>query len=207
MWTFTAGAGAVRPGGRRDGAADRPAAVVGRRSTSPRRSSPSSPAARRSSPARSRARVIFGTIDQIVSFGSTPVIGEIAMLALAIILLRLMPQGITGRFFRIRHDPDPLSASGGSAGAGSSSRRSSCCCCSAVIDDQHADAAADLGAVRAVARPDVGLRRHPQLRPRRLLRARRLYLRHRVDERRREHRAAAAGDHRCRRGRRRASAR
>ena len=44
--------------------------------------------------------MIFGTINQIVSFGSTPVIGEIAMLALAIILLRLMPQGITGRFFR-----------------------------------------------------------------------------------------------------------
>ena len=44
--------------------------------------------------------VIFGTINQIVSFGSTPVIGEIAMLALAIVLLRLMPQGITGRFFR-----------------------------------------------------------------------------------------------------------
>ena len=44
--------------------------------------------------------VIFGTVNQIVSFGSTPVIGEIAMLALAIILLRLMPQGITGRFFR-----------------------------------------------------------------------------------------------------------
>ena len=43
---------------------------------------------------------IFGTVNQIVSFGSTPVIGEIAMLALAIILLRLMPQGITGRFFR-----------------------------------------------------------------------------------------------------------
>jgi urea transport system permease protein len=43
---------------------------------------------------------IFGTINQIVSFGSTPVIGEIAMLVLAIILLRLMPQGITGRFFR-----------------------------------------------------------------------------------------------------------
>jgi urea transport system permease protein len=43
---------------------------------------------------------IFGTINQIVSFGSTPVIGEIAMLALAIILLRLMPQGITGRFFK-----------------------------------------------------------------------------------------------------------
>jgi branched-chain amino acid transport system permease protein len=44
--------------------------------------------------------VMFGTINQIVSFASTPVIGEIAMLALAIVLLRLMPQGITGRFFR-----------------------------------------------------------------------------------------------------------
>jgi urea transport system permease protein len=43
---------------------------------------------------------VFGTVNQIVSFGSTPVIGEIAMLALAIIVLRLMPQGITGRFFR-----------------------------------------------------------------------------------------------------------
>ncbi len=44
--------------------------------------------------------VVFGTINQLVSFASTPVIGEIAMLALAIVLLRLMPQGITGRFFR-----------------------------------------------------------------------------------------------------------
>jgi len=44
--------------------------------------------------------IIFGTINQVVSFGSTPVIGEIAMLALAVVLLRLMPQGITGRFFR-----------------------------------------------------------------------------------------------------------
>ena len=44
--------------------------------------------------------VIFGTMNQLVSFASTPVIGEIAMLALAIVLLRLMPQGITGRFFR-----------------------------------------------------------------------------------------------------------
>lgn len=44
--------------------------------------------------------VIFGTVNQLVSFGSTPVIGEIAMLALAVLLLRLMPQGITGRFFR-----------------------------------------------------------------------------------------------------------
>ena len=44
--------------------------------------------------------VLFGTVNQLVSFASTPVIGEIAMLALAIVLLRLMPQGITGRFFR-----------------------------------------------------------------------------------------------------------
>ena len=44
--------------------------------------------------------VIFGAVNQIVSFASTPVIGDIAMLVIAIILLRLMPQGITGRFFR-----------------------------------------------------------------------------------------------------------
>jgi len=46
------------------------------------------------------AAVLFGTLDQVVSFASTPVIGDLAMLALAIVLLRLMPQGITGRFFR-----------------------------------------------------------------------------------------------------------
>ena len=44
--------------------------------------------------------VIFGSINQVVSFGSSPVIGEIVMLAFAVVLLRLMPQGITGRFFR-----------------------------------------------------------------------------------------------------------
>jgi branched-chain amino acid transport system permease protein len=43
---------------------------------------------------------VFGAVNQLVSFASTPVIGEIAMLALAIVLLRLMPQGVTGRFFR-----------------------------------------------------------------------------------------------------------
>ena len=42
----------------------------------------------------------FGTVFQIVSFASTPIIGELAILALAIVLLRLMPQGITGRFFK-----------------------------------------------------------------------------------------------------------
>jgi urea transport system permease protein len=44
--------------------------------------------------------VVLGTVNQLVSFASHPVIGEIAMLVLAIILLRLMPNGITGRFFR-----------------------------------------------------------------------------------------------------------
>ena len=44
--------------------------------------------------------VLFGVVSQIVSFAYSPVIGEIAMLALAIVLLRLMPQGISGRFFR-----------------------------------------------------------------------------------------------------------
>jgi branched-chain amino acid transport system permease protein len=44
--------------------------------------------------------IIFGTVNQLVSFAAHPVIGELAMLALAIILLRLMPKGITGRFFR-----------------------------------------------------------------------------------------------------------
>jgi branched-chain amino acid transport system permease protein len=43
---------------------------------------------------------IFGTVQQIVSVASGPVLGDIVMLALAIILLRLMPQGISGRFFR-----------------------------------------------------------------------------------------------------------
>jgi branched-chain amino acid transport system permease protein len=43
---------------------------------------------------------LFGTVNQLVSFAAHPVTGEIAMLVLAIILLRLMPTGITGRFFR-----------------------------------------------------------------------------------------------------------
>ncbi len=44
--------------------------------------------------------LMFGTVNQLVSFGANPVMGEIAMLFLAIVILRLMPQGITGRFFR-----------------------------------------------------------------------------------------------------------
>ena len=44
--------------------------------------------------------VLFGTIQQLVSFAHGPVLGDIVMLAFAIVLLRLMPQGISGRFFR-----------------------------------------------------------------------------------------------------------
>lgn len=43
---------------------------------------------------------LFGLVNQLFSFEAGPVVGEIAMLVLAIALLRLMPQGITGRFFR-----------------------------------------------------------------------------------------------------------
>ena len=42
----------------------------------------------------------FGTINQIVSFAANTVMGDIAMLVLALIFLRMMPKGITGRFFR-----------------------------------------------------------------------------------------------------------
>lgn len=46
------------------------------------------------------ASVLLGGINGIVSFGIGPTIGEVALLAAAIILLRLMPRGITGRIFR-----------------------------------------------------------------------------------------------------------
>jgi branched-chain amino acid transport system permease protein len=45
---------------------------------------------------------LFGLVSQTFTFFSGPVIGEVALLIAAIILLRLMPQGITGRFFRSR---------------------------------------------------------------------------------------------------------
>jgi urea transport system permease protein len=43
---------------------------------------------------------LFGFINEVVSFLSTPVIGDIALLASAIVLIRILPQGITGRFLR-----------------------------------------------------------------------------------------------------------
>lgn len=46
------------------------------------------------------ASSLFGAVSQGVTFLSTPIIGEVALLAVAIVLLRLLPEGITGRFFR-----------------------------------------------------------------------------------------------------------
>jgi urea transport system permease protein len=39
-------------------------------------------------------------VSKVVEMLSTTVIGEIALLVVAVILLRILPTGITGRFFR-----------------------------------------------------------------------------------------------------------
>ena len=46
------------------------------------------------------ASILLGGINGIMSFVTGPTMGEVALLAAAIVLLRLMPRGITGRFFR-----------------------------------------------------------------------------------------------------------
>lgn len=46
------------------------------------------------------AATLLGAVNQVVTFLSTPVVGEVALLVAAIILLRLLPAGITGRLFR-----------------------------------------------------------------------------------------------------------
>ena len=43
---------------------------------------------------------LLGTVSTLGTFLSTPVLGEVAMLAVAVVLLRLLPRGITGRVFR-----------------------------------------------------------------------------------------------------------
>ena len=43
---------------------------------------------------------LFGLISQSFTFAFTPVVGEVALLVAAVVLLRLLPQGITGRFFK-----------------------------------------------------------------------------------------------------------
>ncbi|HEX3993219.1 MAG TPA: branched-chain amino acid ABC transporter permease [Acetobacteraceae bacterium] len=46
------------------------------------------------------ASVLFGFIDQVVTFQATPVFGQVALLVSAVVMIRILPQGITGRFFR-----------------------------------------------------------------------------------------------------------
>ena len=46
------------------------------------------------------ASVLLGGVNGIMSYVTGPAFGEVALLFTAIILLRLMPTGITGRFFR-----------------------------------------------------------------------------------------------------------
>jgi branched-chain amino acid transport system permease protein len=46
------------------------------------------------------ASFLLGAVSTFGTFATTPVFGEVMMLAVAIVLLRLLPQGITGRFFR-----------------------------------------------------------------------------------------------------------
>ena len=43
---------------------------------------------------------LFGLVNQAFSFAVSPVIGEVALLIAAVILLRLLPKGVTSKFFR-----------------------------------------------------------------------------------------------------------
>lgn len=45
---------------------------------------------------------LLGGVGTGVAFATTPVLGEVALLAAAVILVRLLPQGISGRFFGAR---------------------------------------------------------------------------------------------------------
>jgi branched-chain amino acid transport system permease protein len=42
------------------------------------------------------AGTVLGLVESLVSYASTPIYGQVAMLAFAIVLLRLLPQGISG---------------------------------------------------------------------------------------------------------------
>jgi branched-subunit amino acid ABC-type transport system permease component len=42
---------------------------------------------------------VFGSVNQLLTYFTTPVIGEAGLLVAAILLLRALPHGITGRFF------------------------------------------------------------------------------------------------------------
>jgi branched-chain amino acid transport system permease protein len=44
--------------------------------------------------------ILLGTIGTLTTFATTPVVGDVALLFAAIICLRLLPTGLTGRWFR-----------------------------------------------------------------------------------------------------------
>jgi len=46
------------------------------------------------------ASALFGLINQLATFITTPVFGEVALFIAAVVMLRMLPQGITGRFFK-----------------------------------------------------------------------------------------------------------
>ncbi|KAB1068919.1 branched-chain amino acid ABC transporter permease [Methylobacterium planeticum] len=46
------------------------------------------------------AASLFGTINELVAFRTTPVIGDVVLLLAAVLLIRVLPQGITGRYLR-----------------------------------------------------------------------------------------------------------
>ena len=46
------------------------------------------------------ASTLLGSLNTLATFIATPVIGEVALLFAAIVLLRILPQGITGKYFR-----------------------------------------------------------------------------------------------------------
>jgi branched-chain amino acid transport system permease protein len=43
---------------------------------------------------------LFGSVNQLLTYFTTPVVGEAGLLAAAILLLRVLPHGITGKWFR-----------------------------------------------------------------------------------------------------------
>jgi branched-chain amino acid transport system permease protein len=46
------------------------------------------------------AASLLGTVSQLMTFATTPVVGDVALLFVAVVLLRVLPQGITGKYFR-----------------------------------------------------------------------------------------------------------
>lgn len=45
---------------------------------------------------------VFGFINQIAAFLTTPVFGEVILFIAAVVLIRLLPTGISGKFFKGR---------------------------------------------------------------------------------------------------------